>query len=116
MNDLIARLEAAPEGSRELDAEIAVAVWPKLADYAPDTKRGPGHWISPKDGPVYAENYTTSIDDALTLVPEGRRFKVGRDDDGTGYASVGGPRIVMSATPALALCIACLRTREVSHD
>ncbi len=69
--DLIARLEAAEEGSRELDAAIAEEVHPLLKTYAHDTERGPGHWISPKDGKVYALDYTTSLDAALTLVPEG---------------------------------------------
>ena len=62
---LIEQLEAAEKGSRELDAEIAVVIWPRLASMAPDTERGPGHWYDPDVGPTYAENYTTSLDAGL---------------------------------------------------
>ena len=70
MTGLIARLEA-EVGTRELDGEIALLLgWKKR-------HKGWAHWISP-DG---AENqhvpfFTTSIDDALTLVPEGWSVKL----------------------------------------
>ena len=74
MDDLIAKLEAATEGSRELDAEVAMEIHPRLKTYTPDTVTGPGHWISDKDGRVYAQDYTTSLDAAVTLIPEGWRL------------------------------------------
>lgn len=57
--ELIARLEAATEGSRELD----------LAIYALCVPESPEKWV--RDRPeTYAPHYTTSIDAALSLVPE----------------------------------------------
>ncbi len=68
MKDLIAKLEAAPEGSRELDAEIAVALFPLLKTYTPDSDKGPGHWVTDRpegETKVYAQDYTTSLDAEL---------------------------------------------------
>lgn len=68
MDDLIARLEAAPEGSRELDVEIwdEVAAWPVGVDPA---------WRHAPNGAdvhalTFAPDYTKSVDIALTLLPE----------------------------------------------
>ena len=122
----IERLEAATEGSRELDAEIAVQIWPALAGFQPDSERGPGHWITPQDGPTYAEDYTTSIDAALTLVPEGWYLtclaEVGCGhfydwaaticDHLEGRVEDGDWRSAPGQTPALALCIATVKARE----
>ena len=63
MTDLIERLEAATEGSRELDAEIDERIW--------RAKWGRG---KPKD--ISVLYYTTSIDAALTLVPEGCGWEI----------------------------------------
>ena len=68
--DLIAKLEAAPEGSRELDAKIAIALWPDLLECRSDPELGEGHWIHPRFGKTYASPYTTSLDAALTLIDE----------------------------------------------
>lgn len=68
--DLIARLEEATEGSRELDAEIALTVFPALMECRSDPEQGEGHWIHPRYGKTYALDYTTSIDAAATLYPE----------------------------------------------
>lgn len=100
---LIAALEAATEGSRELDEQIAsecnILLYP---------------------------HYTTSIDAALTLVPEGCIWKVFSDYPGDAYfADVekwvpgqGGPENWRTdgacSSPALALCIAALRARSES--
>ncbi len=90
--DLIARLEAASEGNADLDYEIAEVT---------DTIERP---------------YTTSLDAALTLVPDGMRIMV-EGGMGRGAAQVWKP--TMSAyfdckrakTPAIALCIAALKAR-----
>lgn len=55
MQDLIAKLEAAAEGSRELDAEIVGKLWADMGVFARSTL------------PLY----TTSLDAAVALVPEG---------------------------------------------
>jgi hypothetical protein len=124
--DLIARLEAASEGSRELDEEIA-----HLAHtyQAPDRGDPYGSW----------PHYTTSLDAARELVPEGMAADIhigprgfyndatiwqpikGEDDQGrrtTSYKpfeakSVRDGRIYQN-TPALALCIAALKARLIS--
>ena len=118
MKALIAELERATEGSRELDAEIAMFLYPWLATYRNDPERGAGHWISDKDGPVYASNYTTSLDAALTLVPEGSyiRMTIGRDKKAWVWVECAEDEKVAYAIPALALCIAALRTRQAMKD
>ena len=65
MMDLIERLEAAEKGSRELDEYIAEAVFPTI-------KRQHASWYI-DDIRVRIEPYTTSMDAALTLVPEGEK-------------------------------------------
>lgn len=104
MDVLIARLEAATEGSTELSATIGRDVM--------------GH--VPHD-PVVP--YTTSLDAALTLVPDSAEWSVERRlSKGMlpAYASIwaiGARDIDFHAngsgkTPAIALCIAALRARE----
>lgn len=106
MDDLIAKLEAATEGSHWLDRLIDEALG--------------GDFDKP-------HSFTTSIDAALKLVPEGKAWGVGSimfdelpprrafaancrregciTPDTPAYDAVG-------ATPALALCIAALRARQ----
>jgi len=128
MTDLLTRLEAAEEGSRELDAEIEIAVLPAYMV----TKDAEGFVQINMHGtaltPVWADynphsapHYTTSIDAALTLIPDGWRYW--HYWTGVYGAAVfptrgGGPRIKVhdAATPALALCIAALKAREVEDD
>ena len=69
MTVLIERLQEANEGSRELDAEIAKAVYPRLE------LRGNGQWYIDNIH-VRIEPYTTSIDAALTLMPEGWEYEI----------------------------------------
>lgn len=107
MTDLIERLEAATEGSRELDEEIAQAIFPKL-------KRRHASWYI-DDVRTNIEPFSTSLDAALTLVPEGLMWDV----ESRGAAFVGDPKMPsrmfeMAATPALALCIAALKARKAN--
>lgn len=94
---LIERLERASGPDRELDIDICTAIG--------KTRLAPGFQTAP--------HYTSSIDAALTLVPDGWIAVVSTN----GMASVenknkknlvNGPA---SATPAIALCIAALRAR-----
>lgn len=136
MSELIERLEKARGPDRRLDAQIVVAL-----DIRPDWCGKKGHlWVDEKDHPNdppirlnelggrnsrgnppighYAK-YTSSIDAALTLVPEGWEWSVS-----------GGPNTISSAmlcrggdhqddeeidcegaTPVIALCIAALKAR-----
>ena len=131
LKELIAKLEAAPEGSRELDAEIVVAI-----NWRPAwcTASKGGLWIDRSSGlrdpavrlnalgrrsignpPIGAyPKFSSSLDAALTLVPEGCAFQVGCEIDFTPVARVWGHDIhtdEFAATPALALCIAALKSR-----
>ena len=128
LSPLIAKLEAATEGSRELDAEIWLFVTPgatrkqssyihkatQIRCFIDETRQADGHLI-------IVPHYTTSIDAALTLVPKSTLWAVGQMEDGPfcrlvilnkdgsyldGAIESGG------STPALALCVAALKARE----
>lgn len=112
LSDLIARLEKATAGSRELDAEIGAALG--LCDHS-----GPAHHRPFKD---WAKPYTSSIDAAMTLVPEGHLWKCGYsryvphiaeivDYDSHRGSFVG----ECDSNRAIALCIASLKARA-SHQ
>jgi len=116
LDDLIAKLVAAPEGSRELDADLAFAVVQEKhpnAYYVDDERTCiqvmPG--LTASDIP----NYTTSLDDALTLVPEGSKSVCFDWDDSAVDGSFFGYN-VQAATPALALCIAALKARKAMEE
>lgn len=147
LSDLIAKLESASEGSRELDAEI----WWHIGKptFAEKPNRDPEWWaanphldpdatwglpvplleiIEQKLGP----HYTTSLDSALTLVPEGAWWLVGRDTGNDSplrnFGSRGGSCFHAqcdtnygvaenkhrAATPALSLTIAALKARQAT--
>jgi hypothetical protein len=133
MKDLIAKLEAAKEGSRELDVAIVYALHPDIGPYRPHCAgEEPRFW----QDPFYKQpcpKFTTSLDAALSLVPadpankgKAMLWSVTHDEDG-----VGGPRGYIAAigkgyhdpqfiyghhdtNPALALCIAALRARSAT--
>jgi hypothetical protein len=116
-DDLITRLKAVPEGSRELDAEIAEAViWlPGRAKHLQEAGRG---LYETAQG--LCARFTTSLDAALTLVPEGWEASIVVEADGSGSARVwerlgdtssSRTQIYEAAGPALALCIAALKAR-----
>ena len=141
---LLADLAAAPCGSRELDCRIHVAVhkW-KLTRLGPDAKgqnasefytphgrlvEGFGYPVLGGIGLYYHvpadAAYSTSLDAALTLVPDGMWWSAGKrpmlSDDVTYGAEIMLPRDVpdghrlatgKGCTPALALVQAALRAR-----
>lgn len=135
---LIAKLEAAEKGSRELDAEIAVAIFdeavakddliyaklphPRYDDCAPGT-----FWRHSRSGASLhtAPRYTTSLDAALTLVPEGWWADVFTPigvNPAQGNLWTGEPPYYQdqetegfAPTPVLALCIAALKARRSSQ-
>ena len=137
MNDLIAALEQATGPSRELDDAISTAIGnppPKTGGYYGWEKSG-GSYTKPRDseGRTHdtwsAPHYTSSLDSALTLVPEGWAWfvqHIGKPFT-TGSARLwipaqwtqGIPKeqfVNEAATPALALCIAALRAREAQKE
>lgn len=106
MDELIAKLEAAKEGSRELDAEIFEA-WSGKSAYH-DARGFSGATVRKMIQGLPA--YTTSIDAALTLVPDGLFYEL-RSQYRTACIRKRG-RVTDSAKAAtipLALCIAALR-------
>jgi hypothetical protein len=131
LDALLTRLRAAAGADRELDAEIdlllslpciterggvalvsdgGVHEW--YGEGPPAQKRNPamGAWRRPRMA------YTSSVDAALTLVPEGwawakrldGAFYVAPIDEGSPYSGQRGD----APTPALALCIAALEARR----
>lgn len=115
--DLIAKLEVAEGPSRELDQEIA-----KAAGLKPSWRDdGEARFYSPgmSNGPAkIAPPFTSSLDAALTLVPDGLRIYMERkptDPPQPWFVTVR-PHAqdgwdAVSDYPALALCIAALRAR-----
>ena len=110
------RVEKVGEGSRELDAEIATELFLPW-DYAAD-------WGSRGHDKPTAYPYTTSLDAARTLVPDGWSWSLGEmrgiskwrgwmndhnTPDGLAVVHVDAD----AATPALALCAAALKARNL---
>lgn len=131
INDIIGRLEKATGPDRELDREIKIDV-ASIMFAAGATK---SDVVSCVGGDLFDDPrpYTTSIDAALTLVPEGWRWWIsdrapaphkGRAylNNGempfTGMAARPNPNFkaaeVTAPTPSLALCIASLKARTQS--
>jgi len=130
---LIARLEAATEGSRELDAMIHVEVaWlpgtlskEERAAVLENCVRKPVACDGCGRSESRCPPYTTSLDAALTLVPEiattAWSISQNPDRNNPGPCGVVMPDITsvftrdgeaFAATPALALCIAALKARS----
>ena len=103
MKDLIAKLEAATEGSGTFDRAIRDAL-------------GLSALLVPPDGGDEAHPYTTSLDAAMKLVPEDRIWSVGKIVRAPGYIAVldNDGHSHKGSTPALALCIAALKARSQS--
>lgn len=131
MKDLIAELERAEVGSRELDAKIAVAtfdefspsgdlVYAKLPNRYDHCTAGT-YWRKSRSGAsLYtAPHYTTSLDAALTLMPEGWGGVLGLGCSGRTWlwksnhtSSKEGAMAPTGKLPALNLCIAALKAIE----
>lgn len=113
LESLIAKLEAATEGSRSLDGDIAVALGlvPVVATGRWRIAGRPDRdatFFEPKGGGVWEAPYwTTSIDAAATLVSGGKGWNVGHD--GATVEGRNGPIQVGHTKPALALSIAALK-------
>jgi len=113
--DLIQRLEAATEGSRELEEDIALSVvWRRLDGGT--SAIASGVWQSPCDfwGGLLLPCFTRSIDAALTLLPEGYgAVSASFNEQGRSSVRIAHPYVSGNgATPALATVIAALKARE----
>jgi hypothetical protein len=124
---LIERVERAEGPDRELDAEIACAVLPHFRGKYPNIF-APGSITYPGGFLWNACHYTSSLDAAASLVPEGWQWTASggcRQYQASSYCTqshVSGRPTTEgdAATPALALTAAALRARlagmEASHD
>jgi hypothetical protein len=93
MKDLIEKLEKATGPDRGLEYEMFAKLVEPILDHDPPY-------------------YTASIDDALTLVPEGAQWVVmSKGKTGSPPSAVVGARHDNGATSAIALCIAALKAR-----
>lgn len=113
MRDLIERLESAAGPSIELDEEIRIAVGAESINHYP------GEGMVTTEECYGPPEYTSSVDAALTLVPEGHvvglrsygdgawRGSVRRLEDTSGNWFLGGEVEI----PALSICIAALKAR-----
>lgn len=106
---LIERLEGAEGPSRELDAEIE-------ALFTDERGNRPLKFFfnQVQSGHRRPPRFSSSIDAALTLVPEGWEWRL--DNDTSGECApyrfgMGQNMDCEAATPALAICIASLRAR-----
>ncbi len=134
---LISRLEAAESGSRELDAEIAVAEkidLPQPMGEAPPYLKMPAmadgcapgtYWLVQRSGMSLrtAPHYTTSLDAARTLVPEGLQYGISTHPPDELFNPGGAQAYVTdreglkyqhaeAMDEYLALCIAALKARQ----
>jgi hypothetical protein len=122
MNDIIERLEKAEWPYIELERDLALALgWKHVRTDGHDE---PFAWQAP-DGTHHDEypDWLTSIDAAMTLVPEGRKVTLEHEPN-CGFAMAGyaqarvyepnkrdGFSVAEASTLALALCIAALKAR-----
>ena len=128
---LIAKLEAATEGSRELDARVHVAIIDPEVITDPGGYRGERPVVKKRASAIFddkwdwtdiaelisASRYTTSLDVALTLVEPGSEYSISTlyglatVKIGLNYADgpIGERR--NDGNVCLALCIAALRAR-----
>ena len=127
LTSLIERIEAATGGDRELDAEIWLACTPGATrDKWSYVHRATGRECTvdetrnATDRLIIVPSYTTSIDAALTLLPEGNDWSLFFDNGaalaGCQPASEDGCDITDTpgATPALALLAAILSARQAA--
>jgi hypothetical protein len=113
MNNLIVRLEAATEGSRELDAEIYCSLWKSCF---PDETEDQHFQYALRA----STHYTTDLQCALSLLPPGAEYKISTL---YGIAHV---ELPLNFEPTidvrrkdgnvvLAFCEACLRHNHHAH-
>ena len=134
MEALIAELERATEGSRDLELAIALETNHKATGGQPSWRSiregvaqdGRQKFLSDTLGYVHQiPRWTRSLDAALTLVPEQCGWNMNDDGEGCVFQRVkraGGPGWPIigncegNTTPALALCIASLKARQAMKD
>ena len=117
---VLKRLENAGSPSRSLDAAIAEVIgWKKREEVTTDPKTGEERvrtlWLVPAGDDVgRIPHYTSNLQDAFDLAHAIRPSQTGGCSwvDGRGTAIIGEGEYAQAPTPALALCIAALRTLQ----
>jgi len=117
MTDLLARLQEAESGSRELDTLVWIAANPSLRIF---DEEWPGVCIDTDGAPVIAESATTSLDAIVSLIGEKLpeitielMVTVDQTIAELWYSDVHNGK---AKTAPLALCIALLRALEGQDD
>lgn len=116
--DLIAKLEAATEPSRELADEVLLACgwsYNQFNGYWYPTKEHMKHHAEPRYLFDRQPNPLTSIDAALTLVLGGMDWVIGGGSK-QGAACINGGCVEVAATPAIAICVAILKAKTALGD
>lgn len=141
MEDLIKRLEEAEKGSVELDEAIMahfyrreerfIGAWEDDGMDEKNVRRVKNKvWVDPATDKwvcTHAKPYTTSLDAALTLVPDGAQWKVGTRDRKAWGILDGDPEVywadleigefscdTAALSAPLALCITALKARATT--
>lgn len=109
------------DAERELNEAIGLAAGVKHRRKVGDPALGNDRWV-----PLPSKPYVTSIDAAMTLVPENLSFEVRRSGTGDkGQATIWNPmkaptaeewRVTGCSNPALALCAAALRAHAACRS
>lgn len=124
LSALIARLEAAEAGSRELDAAVADVLFPRFTRDGEAVPGFPGRWPFAPGSAHDAEvtPVTTSLDAAVALAERVLPgWQVGmwttkQNAVGSVLREDGGAFDANASTPALALCIATLRAKLDGYE
>ena len=126
MTGLIKRLEEAEGPDRELSNAIYAELNPLLKPvggeassnrfYNPNkiSRRAAEKYIVSGGATSYAPHYTSSIDSALTLVPDGWGFGIFPECTQLTYGPIPALKVILAKakTPALAICIASLKALQ----
>jgi len=121
IRELIEELEEANEPSRQLDVALAVLVgYKRKVENVRDPKSGEQSkrvlWLLPGgQDPGRVPRYTALIDEAYSFartVAPSLAGGVSWDED-RGYARIGDGPNCSAVSPAIALCIAALKVREL---
>jgi hypothetical protein len=126
-SELIDRLEKAEGPKRDLDEAIFIYLGkaPEVGGDYGWKRTGAGYWSQPIDSEgrqhktIIAPNYTSSVDAALTLVPEGRdiTMQIYNEADGlSADAWVAGTARQHHKSLVIALCIAALKARAQEKE
>lgn len=130
---LIEKLESAKEGSEELDREInEVLGWKHLPPYKLGLRRFKERWIKGIETSWFVPRYTTSVDEAMALVPKKSTLDLGQSFcgewwDASIYSAVDweyydrdrrllGDTASGMDSAAMAICIASLKARIKNND